>query len=191
MARIGLLKPRVAKYSANGTTVTYSDGQILSKAISHDLALNNSDPVKLYADDGAVESVSGFSSGTLTINVDELPIAEACLIFGITAETISTPSGTAMTFDEDTQPPYLGYGVIVPQIRNGVRSWMAVLLKKIVFSVPGDTFATKGETIEFQTPELTATVLRDDTAKHEWRKYAVFDSESNADAWLNTQLNIQ
>lgn len=190
MARIGLLKPRVAKYSASGTTVTYSDGQILSKAISHDLSLENTDPVKLFADDGACESVSGFSSGTLTIVVDELPMAEAGLIFGITPESISTPSGTGLTFDDDAQAPYLGYGVIVPQIRNGERSWMAVLLTKIVFNITGDTFSTKGETIEFQTPELTATVLRDDTAKHAWRKYAVFASEANADAWLNAQLSI-
>ena len=53
MARIGLLKPRIAKYEATGTTVTYSAGQILAKAIDHDLTLNNSDPVILYADDGA------------------------------------------------------------------------------------------------------------------------------------------
>ena len=190
MARIGLLKPRIAKYAESSGTVTYSNGQILAKAISHDLTLDNSDPVILYADDGAAESIGGFSSGTLTINVDELPIATAALIFGITAETISTPEGTGLTFDDDTNPPYLGYGVIVPKIRNNTKSWMAVLLTKIKFSIPGDAYTTKGETVEFQTPELTATVMRDDTAKHAWRKYAEFATESAADTWLNTQLSI-
>lgn len=190
MARIGLLKPRVAKYSASGTTVTYSSGQILAKAISHSLTLNNADPVNLYADDGVAESVSGFSSGTLTLGVDELTMADAGLILGITPETVSTPSGTAITFDEDVLPPYLGYGIIVPKIRNNTTVYMAVLLTKIKFTVPGDSYTTKGETVEFTTPELTATVLRDDTAKHAWRKWAEFASEANADTWLNAQLSI-
>ena len=191
MARIGLLKPRIAKYAESSGTVTYSNGQILAKAIEHDLALENSEPVILYADDGAAESIGGFSSGTLTINVDELPMATAALIFGITAETITTPAdGTGLTFDDDTNPPNLGYGVIVPKIRNNTKSWMAVLLTKIKFSIPGDAYTTKGETVEFQTPELTATVMRDDTTKHAWRKYAEFATEAAADTWLNTQLSI-
>lgn len=191
MARIGLLKPRVAVYTESSGTVTYSDGQILGKAIDHELTLENSDPVILYADDGAAESVGGFSSGTLTITVDELLLADAGLIFGITPETITTPaSGTGLTFDDDMAPPYLGYGVIIPKIRNNTRSWMALLLTKIKFSIPGDSFVTKGETVEFQTPQLTATVMRDDTTKHAWRKYAEFSTEAAADTWLNTQLSI-
>ena len=191
MARIGLLKPRVAVYTESSGTVTYSDGQIMGKAIDHELTLENSDPVILYADDGAAESVGGFSSGTLTITVDELLLADAGLIFGITPETITTPSsGTGLTFDDDMAPPYLGYGVIIPKIRNNTRSWMALLLTKIKFAIPGDSFVTKGETVEFQTPQLTATVMRDDTAKHAWRKYAEFATEAAADTWLNTQLSI-
>lgn len=190
MARIGLLKPRIAKYAAAGTTVTYSNGQILGKAINHELTLNNSDPVILYADDGAAESVGGFSSGALTVTVDELPIEIAALIFGIEAETSTQPAGSIITFDDDAEPPYLGYGVIVPKIRNNVKTWMAVLLTKIKFSIPGDSYTTKGETVEFGTPQLTATVARDDTAKHSWRKWAEFGTEEAANTWLNTQLSI-
>lgn len=191
MARIGLLKPRIAKYAYASGVVTYTDGQILGKAIEHDLTLNNSDPVILYADDGAAESVGGFSSGTLTVITDELPIEIAALIYGIEPETITTPvPGSAVSFDDDTTPPYLGYGVIVPKIRNNVRTWMAVLLTKIKFNVVGDSFQTKGETVEFQTPELTATVMRDDTSKHKWRQWAEFGTEEAADDWLNTKLGI-
>lgn len=190
MARIGLLKPRIAKYAATGTTVTYSSGTILAKAIDHDLTLNNSDPVILYADDGAAESVGGFSSGALTVTVDELPVEIAATIFGIEAETSTQPAGSIITFDDDAEPPYLGYGVIVPKIRYNVLTWMAVMLTKIKFSIPGETYTTKGETVEFGTPQLTATVMRDDTAKHAWRKWGEFGTEEAADTWLNTQLNI-
>ena len=80
--------------------------------------------------------------------------------------------------------------MIVPKIRNNTKSWMAVLLTKIKFSIPGDSYTTKGETVEFGTPELTATVMRDDSAKHAWRKWAEFATESAANTWLNSQLSI-
>lgn len=188
MASIGLLKPRVAKYTETDGVVTYSGLKVLAKAISHDLALNNTDPVVLYADDGAAESVGGFSSGTLTLGVDKLPADICSMIFGIELETSTTPAGSIISFDDDVNPPDLGYGVIVPKIRGGVKTWMAIIFTKIKFAYPGESFATKGESIEFGTPELTATVMRDGTPKHTWRKWAEFGTEEAADTWLNTQL---
>ena len=190
MAAIGLLKPRVAKYAESSGTVSYSSGQVIGKSIKHDLTLDNADPVVLYADDGAAESAGGFSSGTLTIGIDELPMATAGLLFGITPETSTTPAGSIVTFDDDAEPPYLGYGVIVPKLHNGARTYMAILLTKIKFVLPPDSYETRGETITFKTPELTAKVLRDDSAKHAWRKLAEFGTEDAANTWLNSQLSI-
>ena len=190
MAAIGLLKPRVAKYAVSSGTITYSNGQIIAKAIKHDLSLDNADPVVLYADDGAAESIGGFSSGSLTIGIDELTMAVAGLLFGITPETSTTPAGSIVTFDDDAEPPYLGYGVIVPKTHNGTRTYLAVLLTKVKFVLPPDSFETRGETVAFKTPELTAKVLRDDSTKHAWRKLAEFGTEEAADTWLNTQLSI-
>ncbi len=191
MASIGLVKPFVAKYTESSGTVTYSSGQRLGKAISHDLELQNADPFILYSDDGASESISGFSSGTLTLGIDNLSIADAALILGITADTITTPGdGTGIAFDDDTEPPYLGYGIIVPMIKNGTRSYRAVLLPKIKFTLTGENFETKGETINFITPELTASVMRDDSTKHQWRYLADFATEALAESWIKSKLSI-
>ena len=55
----------------------------------------------------------------------------------------------------------------------------------------GDALTTQGETIEWQTPEITATLMRDDTTKHEWRRMSSpLDSEAEAEALLNSFLNI-
>lgn len=191
MASIGLVKPFVAKYTESSGTVTYSNGQRLGKAIEHELELQNADPVILYADDGAAESMSGFSSANLTLTIDDLSIADAALIFGITADTITTPGdGTGIAFDDDTNPPYLGYGIIVPKVKGGVRRWMALFLPKIKFTLPGDTYQTKGETVSFGTSELTATVVRDDTTKHQWRYLADFATEALAESWIKSKLSI-
>lgn len=190
MASIGLVKPFVAKYTESSGTVTYSNGQRLGKAIEHELELQNADPVILYADDGAAESMSGFSSANLTLTIDDLSIADAGLIFGITVDTISTPDGTGIAFDDDTNPPYLGYGIIVPKVKGGVRRWMALFLPKIKFTLPGDTYQTKGEKVSFGTSELTATVVRDDTTKHQWRYLADFATEALAETWIKSKLSI-
>lgn len=191
MASIGLVKPFVAKYTESSGTVTYSNGQRLGKAIEHELELQNADPVILYADDGAAESMSGFSSANLTLTIDDLSIADAGLIFGITVDTISTPGdGTGIAFDDDTNPPYLGYGIIVPKVKGGVRRWMAIFLPKVKFVLPSDSYQTKGETLVFGTSELTATVVRDDTTKHQWRYLADFATEALAESWIKSKLSI-
>lgn len=191
MASIGLRKPYVAIYEATGNTVTYTDGKKIAKAIEHNLELEDTDPVILYADDGPAEAVGGFAGGTLTLNVDSLPIEMAAMIYGITAQTLTEPAaGSEIDFDDDTNPPYLGYGVIVPKIRNNARIWAGLVLTKVKFNETGDAFTTKGEQVEFATPELTATVMRDDTAKHAWRKYAEFGTEEAAESWVKGRLGI-
>jgi len=191
MASIGLVKPFVAKYAESSGTISYTSGQRFAKAIEHELELQNADPVILYADDGAAESMSGFSSGTLTLTIDNLSIADAALIFGITADTITTPGdGTGIAFDDDTNPPYLGYGIIVPMIKSGTRSYRAIFLPKIKFTLPGESFQTKGETVSFGTSELSATVVRDDSTKHQWRYWAEFATEALAESWIKSKLSI-
>lgn len=41
-----------------------------------------------------------------------------------------------------------------------------------------------------QTKELTATILRDDTAEHNWCRYAIFDTETDAVSYIKGLLSI-
>ena len=72
MATIGLSKPYYAKYAANGSTVTYSGGAVIGKAVELSMELENADTNVLYADNGAAESASVFAGGTLTLTTDDL-----------------------------------------------------------------------------------------------------------------------
>ena len=50
---------------------------------------------------------------------------------------------------------------------------------------------TQGETIEWQTKELTATVMRDDSTKHKWQMQSTpMDTEADAEAAIKKALNI-
>lgn len=190
MARIGLAKPYYAKYAAANSTVTYSDGGLLGKAIEASIELEDTDAVVLYADNVAAESVASFSTGTLTLTIDELSVAKAGVILGITPETVASPSGTAITFKSGMAIPYLGLGLIVNKIVNNANKFMGLILTKIQFKIPAGSYTTMGETIEFNTPELEATIMKDDTTDGVWQKWAEFDTFADAETWIKAHLSI-
>lgn len=190
MARIGLAKPYYAKYASTNGAVTYSDGGLIGRAIEAQIELEDTDAVILYADNVAAESVASFSTGTLTLTVDELSVANAGAILGIAPETVSTPSGTAISFKSGSSIPYLGFGLIVNKIVNNTNVYMGLILNKIQFRVPAGSYTTMGETVEFQTPELVATIMKDDTTDGVWQQWGEFSTFANAETWVKGKLNI-
>ena len=49
---------------------------------------------------------------------------------------------------------------------------------------------TQGETIEWQVPELTGTIMRDDSAAHAWKREAMFTTEAQAETYIKDRLSI-
>lgn len=190
MAKIGLRKPYYALYANNNGTVTYSDGAILARAVDAQLELEDTEAVKLYADDAVAESVAGFSTGKLTLTVDELSVAKAAAILGMTTESSSSPAGTILKFTSTQATPNLGLGFIVTKVVNNANKYVAVILPKIQFEVPAGDYTTQGETVEFQTQELTATVMRDDTSSGTWKIEGEFASPADAEAYIKDYLSI-
>lgn len=196
MANIGYCKPYIAKYNvAEDGTVSYSDGRKMAKGVSLSFEPETSDDNILYGDNGPAESDKEFGGGTLEMGVTELTLADAALLLGLTVESITldgeeTPSGTSIKFGGDTEIPYIGTGSIVTKKVNGKARHRAVIFPKVQFAYPGDDYETKGETITWKTPELSATVMRDDTAAANWREWAEFDSEAAAEKYIMQQLGI-
>ena len=80
----GFSKPYVAKYTANGSTVTYSDGMIFARGVSVSLAPESADDNNFYADNVVAESAGGvFTGGTATLTVDGLNPAARALAMGL------------------------------------------------------------------------------------------------------------
>lgn len=197
MANVGLSKPMYAIYTNNGTTVTYSSGGVVGKAVSLDMSLDGGDTNILYADNGAAESANSFGGGTLTLNTDDLLPEPMAAILGVSESTITGVEGVStvgakwLTFNDDQETPYVGFGAIGKKQINNQTKWVAIIYPKIQFQNLGDALTTQGETIEWQTPEITATLMRDDTAKHEWRRMSTpLDSEAEAEALIKNFLNI-
>lgn len=195
MPKVGLSRPYAAVYHEDGAgNVTYTQGVRAGRAVEYSLSMNSGGDNDFYADNALAESSGGtFTGGTLGWTVAELEAGISKLIMGLKEEKI-TIDGTPVTmlvYDEDMAPPYMGVGNIVKSIVRGVTKWRAVVLTKVKWNIPEDAATTQGESIDWQTDEIEAAIMRDDTAKHAWRKDAVFDSESKADAFIRHILNIK
>ena len=67
----GYSKPYVAKYSATGGTVTYSEGMPLARGVSVSISPEVGDANPFYADNVEAETVPGvFTGGTADLVVD-------------------------------------------------------------------------------------------------------------------------
>nr|DAF00276.1 MAG TPA: tail tube protein [Caudoviricetes sp.] len=196
MAIIGVSKPYYAKYGNEGSTVTYTEGAVMGKATKVNIAVEQSSSNDLYGDNGIAESDKRFSNGTLTISTTDLSQTVSRVILGAKEETITGITGVTdtsvmeMIYDDDMESPYLGVGFIIKKKVDGVLKWRAVVLPKVQFSVPADSAETEGETISWQVPELTGTIMRDDTEKHKWKREATFSTEAQAEAYIKARLGI-
>lgn len=196
MAKIGLSKPYFAKYSNTGETVTYSDGALLGKAVELSIELEGAEDNILYADNGPAESANTFAGGTLTLTTDDMLPDVMLEVLGIaeqalTVEGIDTTGAKWYVWDDEQETPYLGFAAIVKIQKDGKIKWQSVVLPKIKFTNPNDTFTTQGESVEWGTPEIGGTILRSDAAKHPWKVISSpMDSEADAEAAIKNYLNI-
>lgn len=165
----GFSMPYVAKYTATGGTVTYSDVMRLARGVSVSLEAEVGDDNKFYADNIAAETAPGtFTGGTATLTVDGLLEAAEKFIMGLPAA--KTVNGVqVLTYGDSANPPYVGIGFLVRYMSDGVTSYTPVVLTKARFNQPSLSANTQEESIDWQTQELTASLMRDDTANHDWK----------------------
>lgn len=191
----GYSKPFVALYNNNEGTITYTSGMPLARGVDVSVEAETGDAVNFYADNVMAESVGGvFTGATITMTVDGLKDAARKLIMGLpNAEplTVGSDSVDIYTYDDRQNIPNVGIGFVVRYMESGVTSYQPVVFTKASFSVDGLDAATQEEEIEFQTTELEAALMRDDSEHHAWRKIgAEQTTEAAAVNVVKALLNI-
>ena len=169
----GFSMPYVAKYSNVGSVVTYSGVMQLARGVSVSLSLNTTDDNVFHADNVSAEAAAAiFTGGTATLTVDGLLAEAEKFILGL-PETTKVPAGGAQVdvshYGDGMEIPYVGIGFVVRYQSGGVVTYAPVVLTKARFQQPGLDAATQEESIDWQTQELTATLMRDDTTNHDWK----------------------
>lgn len=169
----GYSMPFVALYAAANGVVTYSGGIPLARGVDVSLSVEGGGDNDFYADNVKAESdTQTFSSGTLSLTVDGLKATARKLISGVKTTRKEGTGDTAISFDvyDDKQEmPYVGVGFVVRYMEDGVTTYAPIIIKKVKFSPEGLDAATQEENIDWQTTKLEASIMRDDTANHEWK----------------------
>jgi hypothetical protein len=117
--------------------------------------------------------------------VDGLLTAAEKLILGLPAADGDgwTAYGDAMSI------PYCGVGFVVRYMSEGVTTYVPVILTKVKFSVPNLSAATQEDEIDWQTQELTATIMRDDSSDHNWKYVGTgVSTEAAAESAITAKL---
>lgn len=172
----GYSNPIVAEYSYSSNTISYSNAMPLARGVEVQMEVEIGDATNFFADNTIAEAVAGqFNGATATLTVDGLKDTARNLIAGlVTNKTITVGTSTvgAMVYDDLQVIPYVGIGFVIRYMENGVTTYAPVILPKAQFSPESLNAATQGESVEFQTTELQATVMRADDASHSWKVVA-------------------
>lgn len=193
MATIGVSKPYYGKYVNTDGVITYTGGEVFARAVEFSASVESGDDNNLYADNGIAESDRSFGGGSISVTTDEISQTAAAAILGITAKDITVgtdESVSELVYDDDMSVPDLGFGIIIKKKVSGADKYRAVFFHKIKFNIPEDAATTQGETIEWQTPSIEGTIMRDDSAKHAWKSEVTVDTEALAVAYLKQKLGI-
>lgn len=184
--------PVVALYKNNGGTVSYTSGRDLARgvSVSPNIETANDDNVFAANNRAAESAKQRFRRGTADLKVDGLLRASEKMIMGIpetSSEDLTIGSGEdaptigVTDYDDGQNIPYVGLGYIVRAQSNGQELFFGVVYTKTRFAQFAVSAATEEEEIDWQTTDLSATLMRDDTAKHRWQRVTdVTDSELTA-----------
>lgn len=193
MATIGVSKPYYGIYKNTDGVITYENGGIFAKAIEFSATIDSGEDNNLHADNGIAESDRSFNGGTISVTTDEITPSATAAILGITPKNImiGTEEVSELVYDDDMEVPDLGFGIIIKKKVNGAYKYRAVFFHKIKFNIPEDAAVTqKGGAIEWQTPKIEGTIMRDDSAKHGWKSEVTVDTEALAEAYIKQKLGI-
>lgn len=198
MAIKGLSIPTFGKYVNTNGVITYTDGVVCGHAISYTFDPSIADDNPLYGDNMVVENDFGFfQNGTLTLNTSELPDEVAKMLLGLTEVEVSVGTGQDATtvkqynYDTDTAAIDVGIGFIEEHQVNDVTYYKAIVLPRCKKNFDSRTATTRGETIEWQTPEITFAVMRAEDAKKSWfYETELLATEQAAQNYLNQVLGV-
>ena len=191
----GFSLPYIGKYQESGGTVSYTGGMKLGRGVSMSIEVETAGDNIFFADNKAAEGETGImTSASATVTVDGMEDEVAAFALGLpaaTEESVGDEQVKVYSYGDRMNPPYLGLGGIRRKMMHGVTTWQPVVFTKCKMSVPGDEWNTQEDQIDWQTQELTLTLMRDDSADHNWKKvYAAQASEAEAEAILKTVLGV-
>lgn len=182
MAQIGLTNLWYGLLTeAEDGTPSYAGAKSFGKAVSAKVDVSTNDAT-LYADDVLAESDKSFQSAKVTLGVADDDMTIFAEILGHTV----AESGGEMVRSADDAAPWVGLGRVVTKMVNGKHVYKGEFLYKVRFAEPSQEDNTKGESVDFSTPEIEGTAAT--LANGQWSAAQVFDTKTAAVEWVKGKL---
>lgn len=178
---------KIGKYTNTDGTITYDTPVSMGDAMSVELNLTAAEG-RLYAESRLAEYKKLITGGTASVGVKYITDAAQKLLFGMSENTRNVGTNTSQKSLKATAKDiakYVGMGFYAPDAIDGTDKYTAVFVYKVLFGAPGYVYATKGDSITFQTPTTTGEFLADDSEDKNIMESAILASESDAVAWIN------
>jgi phi13 family phage major tail protein len=178
---------KIGKYINTEGTITYESPISMGDAMSVELNLTAAEG-RLYAESRLAEYKKLITGGTASVGVKYITDAAQKLLFGMSENTRNVGTNTSQKSLKATAKDiakYVGMGFYAPDAIDGTDKYTAVFVYKVLFGAPGYVYATKGDSITFQTPTTTGEFLADDSEDKNIMETATLASESDAVAWIN------
>ena len=178
---------KIGKYINTEGTITYETPISMGDAMSVELNLTAAEG-RLYAESRLAEYKKLITGGTSGVGVKYITDAAQKLLFGMSENTRNVGTNTSQKSLKATAKDiakYVGMGFYAPDAIDGTDKYTAVFVYKVLFGAPGYVYATKGDSITFQTPTTTGEFLADDSEDKSIMETATLASESDAVAWIN------
>jgi phi13 family phage major tail protein len=178
---------KIGKYTNTDGTITYDTPVSMGDAMSVELNLTAAEG-RLYAESRLAEYKKLITGGTASVGVKYITDAAQKLLFGMSENTRDVGTNTSQKSLKATAKDiakYVGMGFYAPDAIDGTDKYTAVFVYKVLFGAPGYVYATKGDSITFQTPTTTGEFLADDSEDKNIMEIAILASESDAVAWIN------
>lgn len=178
---------KIGKYINTEGTITYETPISMGDAMSVELNLTAAEG-RLYAESRLAEYKKLITGGTASVGVKYITDAAQKLLFGMNENTRNVGTNTSQKSLKATAKDiakYVGMGFYAPDAIDGTDKYTAVFVYKVLFGAPGYVYATKGDSITFQTPTTTGEFLADDSEDKNIMEIAILASESDAVAWIN------
>ena len=185
MAKIGLTNIWWGKLTeASDGSPSYDGAKSFGKAVSCKVSVTNNDAT-LYAEDALAESDKSFNSASVTLGVADDDDTVFAPILGHTVKDVDSGKGEMVRNANDVAP-YIGLGRVITKMVNGSLKYKGEFLYKVKFSEPSQEDQTKGEKVDFKTPEIEGSAAS--LANGNWSAAQTFDTKDAAVSWVKDKL---
>lgn len=174
---------------SSGTVTSYGAVKQMGKAISASYEPAEAGTNILYANNSVAETDTALvAGGTLSLTLDKLTLEARADLYGLTATT-ATGGGNGFEYDGSESSVPVGVAFIRQSQESQDRNIHDVVIYSYcTFNEPTEEFQTLGESVEWQTPTIEATVSGASVVgtAYPWRVLMRFTSQSAAIAYINS-----